>query len=471
MKTKSNNKRGISLIVLVITIIVMIILAAAVILSLSSSGIIGRANEAVGNMNLAQAQVIASTIWSEGYLDKLRGNDLIKYVKDKLAEQEITEDKFSIEVDDKGVSIGNLLSPGEKYYGDASIVPTKAKYFEFDYNTETLTATIKKVKDEHAIYDYYYWDGKVEKPYISTIKADDGTTITDVVIPYQVEYDGNMYEVIGINENAFYSGYPAATKYTSFVLPNTITSIGHYAFADASSLTSVTIPASVTSIGHYAFGGCSSLTSITIPDSVTSISDHAFYGCSSLTSVTIPASVTSIDYNAFDGCSSLTSITIPDSVTSISGYAFYGCTSLASITIPDSVISIEEWAFGGCTSLTSVTIPDSVISIEQGAFWDCSSLTSITIPDSVTSIGHYAFEGASSLTSVTIPTSVTSISSYAFDGCTSLTSVTFKNPNGWWIGSEASDTSGTAIEVTDASKAATYLTSTYTSYYWFRSDS
>ena len=425
MKTKSNNKRGISLIVLVITIIVMIILAAAVILSLSSSGIIGRANEAVGNMNLAQAQVIASTIWSEGYLDKLRGNDLIKYVKDKLAEQEITEDKFSIEVDDKGVSIGNLLSPGEKYYGDASIVPTKAKYFEFDYNTETLTATIKKVKDEHAIYDYYYWDGKVEKPYISTIKADDGTTITDVVIPYQVEYDGNMYEVIGINENAFYSGYPAATKYTSFVLPNTITSIGHYAFADASSLTSVTIP----------------------------------------------ASVTSIDYNAFDGCSSLTSITIPDSVTSISGYAFYGCTSLASITIPDSVISIEEWAFGGCTSLTSVTIPDSVISIEQGAFWDCSSLTSITIPDSVTSIGHYAFEGASSLTSVTIPTSVTSISSYAFDGCTSLTSVTFKNPNGWWIGSEASDTSGTAIEVTDASKAATYLTSTYTSYYWFRSDS
>ena len=448
MKTKSKNKRGISLIVLVITIIVMIILAAAVILSLSSSGIIGRANEAVGNMNLAQAQVIASTIWSEGYLDKLRGNDLIKYVKDKLAEQEITEDKFSIEVDDKGVSIGNLLSPGEKYYGDASIVPTKAKYFEFDYNTETLTATIKKVKDEHAIYDYYYWDGKVEKPYISTIKADDGTTITDVVIPYQVEYDGNMYEVIGINENAFYSGYPAATKYTSFVLPNTITSIGYYAFAGASSLTSVTIPDSVTSIDYNAFYGCSSLTSITIPASVTSISDYAFYGCSSLASITIPDSVTSIGWSAFGECS-----------------------SLASVTIPDSMISIELGAFRDCTGLTSVTIPDSVTSIGESAFSYCSSLASITIPDSVTSIGERAFSYCSSLTSVTIPDSVTSIDYEAFDGCSSLTSVTFKNPNGWWIGSEASDTSGTAIEVTDASKAATYLTSTYTSYYWFRSDS
>lgn len=43
---ETNKRRGISLIVLVITIIVMIILAAAIILSISNSGIIGRANEA-----------------------------------------------------------------------------------------------------------------------------------------------------------------------------------------------------------------------------------------------------------------------------------------------------------------------------------------------------------------------------------------------------------------------------------------
>ena len=48
-------------------------------------------------------------------------------------------------------------------------------------------------------------------------------------------------------------------------------------------MTSITIPDSVTSIGTYAFTGCESLTSVTMPDSVTSIGDDAFAGCESLT--------------------------------------------------------------------------------------------------------------------------------------------------------------------------------------------
>ena len=69
------------------------------------------------------------------------------------------------------------------------------------------------------------------------------------------------------------------------------------------------IPNSVTSIGSFAFERCSGLTSVTIPNSVTSIGYSAFYGCSGLTSVTIPNSVTSIGDSAFDGCSGLTSVT------------------------------------------------------------------------------------------------------------------------------------------------------------------
>ena len=221
---------------------------------------------------------------------------------------------------------------------------------------------------------------------------------------------------------------------TSVTIPNSVTSIGHHAFTHCYGLTSIQvesdntiydsrnncnaiiettsntlivgcqntdIPNSVTSIGDYAFSGCSGLTSITIPNSVTSIGEYAFFYCTGLTSVAIPNSVTSIEEDAFCGCTSLTSVAIPNSVTSIEGGTFYNCSGLTSITIPNSVTSIGEVAFYGCSGLTSVTIPNSVTSIERGTFSYCSSLTSITIPNSVTSIGEVAFDGCTKLRYIT----------------------------------------------------------------------
>ena len=65
----------------------------------------------------------------------------------------------------------------------------------------------------------------------------------------------------------------------SYVIPNSVTSIGDGAFSYCSSLHSVFIPDSVTSIGDCAFGDCSSLSKIVIPSSVTSIGDSAFSEC------------------------------------------------------------------------------------------------------------------------------------------------------------------------------------------------
>ena len=96
------------------------------------------------------------------------------------------------------------------------------------------------------------------------------------------------------------------------------------------------------------FNGCRGFTSVTIPNSVTSIGDYAFSDCSGLTSVTIPNSVTSIENGAFRGCRGLTSVTIPNSVTSIGGGAFQYCSGLTSVTIPNSVTSIGDEAFKGC---------------------------------------------------------------------------------------------------------------------------
>ena len=266
----------------------------------------------------------------------------------------------------------------------------------------------------------------------------------------------------------------------SITIPDSVTSIGDWAFSECSSLHSVTIPDSVTSIGNWTFHRCSSLHSVTIPDSVTSIRDWAFLDCKSLQSVTIPDSVTSIGDGAFNGCESLQSVTIPESViiikgnpfsncparvinrsnhftifegnlytsdrrklisyllkgenfiipnfvTSIGISAFLGCKSLQSVTIPDSVTSIGDWAFPRCSSLQSITIPDSVTSIGDKAFTRCLSLQSVTIPGSVTSIGAGAFWGCKSLQSVTIPDSVTSIGECAFSSCSSLQSVTIPN--------------------------------------------
>ena len=114
------------------------------------------------------------------------------------------------------------------------------------------------------------------------------------------------------------------------------------------------IPNSVTSIGCGAFGDCNNLKKITIPNGVTNIEKFAFEGCSSITEITIPKSVTSIGHTAFGCCNNLKKVIIKYGVTSIGNYAFIFCSSLNEITIPHSITSIGDGAFGECYSLTDV---------------------------------------------------------------------------------------------------------------------
>ena len=268
------------------------------------------------------------------------------------------------------------------------------------------------------------------------------------------------------------------------IIPNSVTSIGDYAFYWCTGLTSINIPNSVTEIGYDAFDGCTGLTSIVvesgnprfdsrnncnaiietadntlifgckntiIPNTVTSIGDHAFEGCTGLTDIDIPNSVTSIGYGAFYGCTGLTSIDIPNSVTYIEDFTFYGCTGLTSIVIPNSVTAIGQQAFyqtawynnqpaglvyagmvaymykGTMPSGTSIALKEGTLGIADYAFYDCRGLTSIVIPNSVISIGPSAFFGCTGLTSIDIPNSVTYIGNGAFFGCTGLTSIDIPN--------------------------------------------
>ena len=224
---------------------------------------------------------------------------------------------------------------------------------------------------------------------------------------------------------------------TDVVIGENVQSIPRTLFYSCVGLKSITIPESVTTIGEYAFDGCSGLTGIYISDIEAwckidfrnSYANPLYYAKNlylnneKVTNLVIPNTVNEIKDYTFKDCTGLTSVTIPNSVTSIGEYAFSGCSGLTSVTIGNSVTSIGILAFYNCTGLTSITIPNSVTTIGKSAFYGCSGLTSITIPNSVTSIGGYAFLNCTGLTSVTIGNSVTSIGDAAFEGCSNLTEI------------------------------------------------
>ena len=85
--------------------------------------------------------------------------------------------------------------------------------------------------------------------------------------------------------------------------------IGNGAF-ESTKLNSIVIPNSVTSIGEYAFRYMNNLKEISIPDSVTVLGSEALFRTPSLTALRIPAGVTEIGSDCFGWCSKLKTIEI-----------------------------------------------------------------------------------------------------------------------------------------------------------------
>lgn len=259
-----------------------------------------------------------------------------------------------------------------------------------------------------------------------------------IVIPENVEYEGRVFKVTSIAEDAFYS----CESLTSITIGNNITKIG--SFYACKKLNSITIGKNVNEIQMSAFFDClnikyvyihdlaqwcnikfgnnysnplhkahrlflnnEEIEDLVIPDTITSINSNAFYSCSSLKSVTIPSSITQIGYDAFEGCTGIESVYITDLAAwcnisfndDKSNPLYYANhfyiyeNEVNDLVIPNNIESINGFSFSHCKSLSTVNIPNNVISIGRCAFEECTNLRCVTLRgNNVKNIDEGAFQ-------------------------------------------------------------------------------
>lgn len=119
--------------------------------------------------------------------------------------------------------------------------------------------------DEEYIYSYVEDLGGYQVSVIDKTKSSYGAIKTGIHNIPTVKLADDMF-VIYTSDLVW--GEPNTTLLVIPEIPNTITSIGDYAFLYCTSLTSVNIPDSVTGIGHDMFHGCTSLSNITFEGTI-----------------------------------------------------------------------------------------------------------------------------------------------------------------------------------------------------------
>jgi hypothetical protein len=159
------------------------------------------------------------------------------------------------------------------------------------------------------------------------VSAFSGNELSSVVIPNSV---------VAIGDQAFY-----ANNLRSAVVGDSVEDIGVFAFSGpGNDLQTLVLGKSVKSIADYAFMG--SLSSLVMPDTVTTIGTFAFAN-NQLTSLSIPNSVVSIGGNAFYQ-NAIASLALGKALRVIGHQAFAG-NELTSVTIPASVQILGDASF------------------------------------------------------------------------------------------------------------------------------
>lgn len=206
-------------------------------------------------------------------------------------------------------------------------------------------------------------------------------------------FNGILFD--GITDDVLYVGNVAykvrvtRSSYTTFELKEGCTGISARCFEDTG-VTKVVIPNTVKSIGMYAFQDCKNIVSLELPNSLVWLDNSAFARCYALESVTVPGSVGYLRQGVFSDCKALTTATLGEGITGMGPSAFSGCVALTSIELPNTLEVIEQSCFYNCASLESITLPNSVTTIGEGAFSSCGKLATINFSENLEDIGKDA---------------------------------------------------------------------------------
>ncbi len=186
----------------------------------------------------------------------------------------------------------------------------------------------------------------------------------------------------------------------------------------------------VTSIGSAAFSGAwylskriakevcefreKSITKITLPETITTIGEYAFYYCRSLKEVNIPNGVKVIENSAFRQ-TAIDVLELPGSVERLADYSL-SVGNFKEVKLPQSLAEIGKSAFQMCEYLEKIEIPARVKEILQGAFWRCVKLKEVALPEGIETIKARAFWECPELETINLPASIKKIENFKRDG-------------------------------------------------------
>lgn len=241
------------------------------------------------------------------------------------------------------ISDGTLTIQGT---GEMNIFPYENSVPWYDSRSSIRSVNIMDGVGNIANYAFYDCDN-LRRVRIPDSVADVGkSAFQDCDNLSSVTTDGEMNQIGA-------SAFQDCERLVTLNLSGSVGTIGANAFSGCTALTELDLSSGVHTLEESAFQGCSSLTSVILPDTLTSLGKYAFSE-SGLISITIPGSLRYVEEYAFAYCPQLRTVVLKEGVTTLWDYAFNSCPQLADVTLPVSMQEIGFYVFDGCSSLSNV---------------------------------------------------------------------------------------------------------------------